>query len=101
MFEACENEILSKDQVKYKIQPKKAKAFPFLVNGRSLYIRKTTAVWLLQEGERVSTDRLFRVRNKQPFSSDNLKPTDHDLQSPGIEKPGIADTIQIGQCVFL
>ena len=39
-------------------------------DGQSIFIRKTTAVWLLQEGERVSTDRLFRVRNKQPYSID-------------------------------
>ena len=37
-------------------------------NGESIYIRKTTAVWLFQEGERVSADCLFRVRHKQPFS---------------------------------
>ena len=38
-------------------------------DGQSIFIRKTTAVWLLQEGERVSTDRLFRVRHKQPCST--------------------------------
>jgi len=38
-------------------------------SGTSIFIRKTTAVWLLQEDEPVSTDRLFRVRHKQPFSS--------------------------------
>ena len=37
--------------------------------GRTIYIHKTTAVWLFQEGERVSSDRLFRVREKQPYSS--------------------------------
>ena len=31
-------------------------------NGKNFYIHKTTAVWLLQESERVSTDRLFRHR---------------------------------------
>ena len=35
-------------------------------NGKKFYIHKTTAVWLLQESERVSTDRLLRVRAKQP-----------------------------------
>ena len=38
-------------------------------DGQNIFIRKTTAVWLLQEGERVSTDRLFRVRQKQPYST--------------------------------
>ena len=37
-------------------------------NHKSILIRKTTALWLLQEGERISTDRLFRVRSKQPYS---------------------------------
>lgn len=32
------------------------------LDGKSMYIRKTTAVWLFQEGECVSSDRLFRVR---------------------------------------
>ena len=36
----------------------------------TILIRKTTAVWLFQESERVSSDRLFGVRDKQPFSSD-------------------------------
>ena len=36
--------------------------------GKIIFIHKTTAVWLLQEGERVSADRLFRVRSKQPFT---------------------------------
>ena len=35
-------------------------------NGKKFYIHKTTAIWLLQESELVSTDRLFRVRAKQP-----------------------------------
>ena len=36
-----------------------------------LYIHKTTAVWLHQETERVSSDRLICVRSKQPFSTDS------------------------------
>ena len=50
------------------------KISPFLEirthNDQIVYIRKTTAIWLLQEGERVSIDRIFRVRHKQPYSSD-------------------------------
>ena len=42
-------------------------------NDQTVFIRKTTAIWLLQEGERVSTDRLFRVRNKQPYNSEISK----------------------------
>ena len=40
---------------------------------RTVFIRKTTAVWLLQESEHVSSDRLFRVRSKQPYSSESNK----------------------------
>ena len=36
-------------------------------NGRVCHIRKTTAVWLFQGCERIFTDRLFRVRSKQPY----------------------------------
>ena len=38
-------------------------------HGEKIYVRKSTLVWLFQEGERVSSDRLFRVRSKQPYSS--------------------------------
>ena len=37
-------------------------------NGKVVYIRKPTAIWLFQECERVSSDRLFRVRAVQPNS---------------------------------
>ncbi len=37
-----------------------------------IYIRKRTAVWLFQDGERLSADRLFRVRAKQPFTVGNI-----------------------------
>ena len=48
-------------------------------SGKHVLIRKTTALWLLQEGERISTDRLFHVRHIQPYSSTssssaNVKP---------------------------
>ena len=39
-------------------------------------IRKTTAIWLFQKSERVSTDRLFRVRDKQPFATSTSKAPD-------------------------
>ena len=41
-------------------------------NGNQHYLHKSTAVWLLQEGERVSSDRLFRVRKQQPYITHSL-----------------------------
>ena len=39
------------------------------LGGRNVYIRKTTAIWLFQDTERVSSDRIFRVRATQPGQS--------------------------------
>ena len=41
------------------------------IKRHAVLIRKTTAVWLFQETERVSADSLFRVRLKQPFGLDS------------------------------
>ena len=38
-------------------------------NGNPIFIKKTTAVWLIQESERVSCDRFYRVRRNQPYTS--------------------------------
>lgn len=105
MFEVCEDsELPSKGKLQYKMHPSKSKFSPYLevkANGRSFYIRKTTTVWLLQEGERVSADRLFRVRCKQPFSSGGLKLITDNLPSSKQGIPVIADNVQIGQlCAF-
>ena len=37
------------------------------LKGRTFMIKKITAIWLFQESERVSSDHLFRVREKQPY----------------------------------
>ena len=42
------------------------------IGGRSILIRKRTAVWLHNDGERVSSDRIFCVRSKQPNETDSL-----------------------------
>ena len=68
------------------------------------HIRKSTAVWLFQECERVSADRLFRVRSKQPYSS-NFGPDTLQIKS-GIDEtsdlPQKLEVVQIGDvCVFL
>ncbi len=64
--------------------------------GKMLYIYKTTAVWLLQEGEQVSSDRLFRVRNKQPFMEYKKEQSSICSSSPTVSK-----IIHIGDiCAF-
>lgn len=85
-----------------KAKSKPRKYLPFLqvdLDGKSLYIRKTTAVWLFQEGERVSSDRLFRVRCKQPYSTTtSLVKQNVNLEAA---QPIISSTVQIGElCVF-
>lgn len=61
-------------------QGKQKKHCPYVeikYNRKVYCINKTTAVWLFSEGERVSSDRLFRVRTQQPYSSSitsNLSP---------------------------
>ncbi len=67
-------------------------------DGKDYFINKTTAVWLLQEGERVSSDRLFRVRNKQPYSSNgSLKNVSHIVSN----QPSQGEEISLGNvCVF-
>ena len=69
---------------------------------RTVYINKTTVVWLLQEGERVSADRLFRVHNKQPFSSSSEKAvgSSSDVSDNGTN-PVVSETLSVGDtCVF-
>ena len=67
-------------------------------DGNSLYIHKTTAVWVLQEGERVSSDRLFRVRSKQPYA---CEPPPQARSSCGTN-PIVCQSLQVGNiCVFM
>ena len=67
------------------------------VNGKDYCINKTTVVWLLQEGERVSCDRLFRVRSKQPYTNDSVKSVPHPVGN----EPAHCDKIAVGDlCVF-
>lgn len=66
-------------------------------NGKKLFINKTTAVWLLQENERVSTDRLFRVRAQQPYCSTPQVLT-HKLEST---VPVVQESLEVDDiCVF-
>ena len=65
---------------------------------KGTYIRKSTAMWLFQEDERVSSDRLFRVRAKQPTESGPKKKIEKDTHTEIALK---AAYIKIGDfCVF-
>ncbi len=66
-------------------------------NKKTVYVSKTTAVWLLQEGERVPIDRLFRVRKNQPYTCD-AKP---DVRHVSNTVPKISECLNVGDiCVF-
>ena len=60
------------DKKKKSVRAAQSKFNPFVEvlthNRKSILIRKSTALWLLQEGERLSPDRIFRVRSTQPYS---------------------------------
>ena len=66
-----------------------------------MYIHKTTAIWLFQEGERVSSDHLFRVRCKQPYSSSTPLAKCSAVSKDIDMQPIVSSTVQIGElCVF-
>ena len=70
-------------------------------NGETIYIRKSTLVWLFQEGERVSSDRLFRVRVKQPYSTSLHHIPTKELKEIKLTIPQVEDHIQLGDlCAF-
>ena len=67
--------------------------------GEVIYIRKTTLVWLFQENERVSNDRLFRVRAQQPYTNSHQIIASHCNES---EKPTVKSSVSLGDiCVFM
>ena len=64
---------------------------------KEMYIHKTTAVWLLQEGERVSADRLIWVRSKQPYTCKPQSLTHVHVNT----LPAAYPTIEVGNiCAF-
>ena len=86
----------SKPQIK---KPALLSQKPFVQVSTGVFIRKTTAVWLFQEGERVSSDRLFRVRTKQPFSSNSTSMAKSSMTDS--ELPTTSNVLHIGDvCVF-
>ena len=88
MYQQVEKPDDSKETEKLKGISTVKKFNPFvevkISSNKKILICKTTALWLLQEGERISADRLFRVRCKQPFS-DNLS----DIKASQKDKPVI------------
>ena len=68
---------------------------------RNVYINKTTVVRLLQEGETISADWHFCVRNKQSFSSSSDKPvcSSSDL-SDNSSNPVVSETLSVGDTCF-
>ena len=72
-----------------------------LYSGVQVFIRKTTVMWLFQEGERVSSDHLFCVRATQPFSSETTK---HEQKSEDRETviPLVKKDVKVGEiCAFM
>ena len=69
------------------------------VNNENTMIRKQTAVWLFQETERVSSDRLFRVRAKQPHTESDDTLASASLRENG--NPIAAQYVAIGDLCVL
>ena len=57
------------------------------------YVWKSTAVWLFQEGERVSSDRLFCVRAAQPICSSSSN-CESDSEFTDSEVPFVATQLK-------
>ena len=78
------------------------KFFEINHKGETIYVRKSTIVWLLQEGERVSIDRLIRVKVKQPYSSSDKQLSSKNLNEINCKLPQIRDNVELGDlCVFV
>lgn len=57
-----------------------------------MFIHKSTAVWIFQEGDRVSADRTIRVREKQPEASSTSNST---LACIAMAFPDKCDTLSL------
>lgn len=91
---------INDDKVNCQQLPSKCRLLEIEHNGKKVFIHKTTAVWLFQEGERVSADRLFRVRETQPYTT-NLKASlsnKASIPAVAVQQP----VLEVGNvCVFL
>ena len=67
----------------------------------SILIHKNTVLWLLQESERVSSNRVFHILEKQPFSSES---TNFEKQTRMREDtlPEISSDVKLDEiCAFM
>ena len=70
-----------------------------LYNGKKMFIHKSTAVWIFQEGEWLSSDRLIRVRESQPLNTPKTAISTTHCTSKTPEKNTV---ISVGDmCVFM
>ena len=96
-FQTCAIQTIPLFEETSKKTRSKPKYCPFVKiqhDGKELFINKTTVVWLLQEND---SDRLFRVRNKQPYANESMKPL---VAHPAIQ-PSSCEQVVIGDiCVF-
>ena len=82
-------------------QKKHSEFIPVTHNNKTVYIRKSTAIWLFQEFESVSRDCLFRVRSKQPNSSEFLVNLSEKKLNVVKMLPQKCEVINIGDiCIF-
>jgi len=91
---------MQKDNAQDSYNKKTSKHFPLvdvMHNGKKMFIHKSTAVWIFQEGERVSPDQTIRVREKQPSSTSRSTSTTINITIP--DKCDIV--IVLGIFVFL
>ena len=88
-----------------KTQSKHSPLLEVRHNGKMVHVRKTTLVWLFQQGESVSTDRLFQVRNKQPYSTsigqEDKTESSNSSDNSACDLPQVCKNIEVGDiCVF-
>ena len=90
-----ETELQTRKQTSFQFSP----FVKISLHDQTVCIRKTTIVWLLQESEFVSNDRLFRVRSKQPHSCITFNPS--NTKSNHLLLPVIQKSVQVGDmCIF-
>jgi len=84
-----------------KTQSKHSPLLKVKHNGKIVHVRKTTLVWLFQQGESVSTDRLFRVRNKQPYSTsigqEDKTESSNSSDNSACDLPQVCKNIEVGR----